>query len=324
MQILQPTEENIKIAADIIKTGGLVAFPTETVYGLGANGFDPIATAKIFEAKGRPRFNPLILHICDISQIEEISSIKLKSIEKLINTFFPGPLTIVVPKTIKVPDIITAGNPTVAIRMPDNKIALDLIKYSGVPVAAPSANKFGKLSPTTAQHVAKQLKDKIDVVLDGGKSKVGVESTIIEITEGNIYLLRPGGISSEVIEEALGIKLQKKESGKNPNSPGQLLFHYAPQKPIKFLTEEELIINKNKKIGALLFSNKFDYFNFAVKKNLTKTEDLREAASNLFYMLHELETEDIDIILAEPVKEEGLGKAIMDRLKKAVNTFKLK
>lgn len=324
MQILQPTEENIKIAADIIKTGGLVAFPTETVYGLGANGFDPIATAKIFEAKGRPRFNPLILHICNISQIEEISSIKLKNIEKLINTFFPGPLTIVVPKTIKVPDIITAGNPTVAIRMPDNKIALDLIKYSGVPIAAPSANKFGKLSPTTAQHVAKQLKDKIDVVLDGGKSKVGVESTIVEITEGNIYLLRPGGISSEVIEEALGIKLQKKESGKNPNSPGQLLFHYAPQKPIKFLTEEELINNKNKKIGALLFSNKFDYFNFAVKKNLTKTEDLREAASNLFYMLHELETEDIDIILAEPVKEEGLGKAIMDRLKKAVNTFKLK
>lgn len=322
MQILEPTEENIIKASEIIKNGGLVAFPTETVYGLGANGFDPIAAAKIFEAKGRPKFNPLILHICDIAKIEEISTIKIQSIEKLLNSFFPGPLTIVVPKTKKVPEIITAGNSTVAIRMPNNKIALDLIKYSGVPIAAPSANRFGKLSPTTAQHVAKQLKDRLDVVLDGGKSSVGVESTIIEISGDNFYLLRPGGLSSEVIEEEIGRKLLKKETGKNPNAPGQLLFHYAPQKPIKFLTEEELEKNKNKKIGALLFSKKFDYFDFKLKKNLTKNEDYREAASNLFYMLHELETEDIDLILAEPVKEEGLGMAIMDRLKKAVNTFK--
>jgi L-threonylcarbamoyladenylate synthase len=324
MQILEPTEENIIKASEIIKSGGLVAFPTETVYGLGANGYNPIAAAKIFEAKGRPKFNPLILHICDISKIEEISTIKIKSIEKVLNKFFPGPLTIVVPKTERVPDIITAGNPTVAIRMPNNKIALELIKYSGVPIAAPSANKFGKLSPTTALHVAKQLKDRIDVVLDGGKSSVGVESTIIEIAGENIYLLRPGGLSAEVIEEEIGKKLLKKETGKNPNAPGQLLYHYAPQKTINFLTEEELIKNKDKRIGALLFSEKFDYFNFAVKKYLTKTEDYREAASNLFFMLHELETENIDIILAEPVKEEGLGRAIMDRLKKAVNTFKIK
>jgi len=322
MQILEPTTENIIKASEIIKSGGLVAFPTETVYGLGANGFNPIAAAKIFEAKGRPKFNPLILHINNISQIEEISTIKIKDIEKLLNKFFPGPLTIVVPKTNKVPDIITAGNPTVAIRMPNNKIALELIKQSGVPIAAPSANRFGKLSPTTAQHVAKQLKDRIDVVLNGGKSSVGVESTIIEIAGNNIYLLRPGGLSAELIEEEIGKKLLKKETGKNPNAPGQLLYHYAPQKPIKFLTENELVNFKDKKIGALLFSNNYTNFNFAITKYLTKTEDYREAASNLFFMLHELETEDIDIILAEPVKEEGLGLAIMDRLKKAVNTFK--
>ncbi len=206
--------------------------------------------------------------------------------------------------------------------MPNNKIALALIKQSGVPIAAPSANRFGKLSPTTAQHVAKQLKVRIDVVLNGGKSSVGVESTIIEIAGNNIYLLRPGGLSAELIEEEIGKKLLKKETGKNPNAPGQLLYHYAPQKPIKFLTENELVNFKDKKIGALLFSNNYTNFNFAITKYLTKTEDYREAASNLFFMLHELETEDIDIILAEPVKEEGLGLAIMDRLKKAVNTFK--
>lgn len=321
MQILEATEENIKKAAQEIINGNLVAFPTETVYGLGSNGFNAKAAAKIFEAKGRPKFNPLILHICDIITIEKISTINIKKIEHLLNKFFPGPLTIVVPKTNIVPDIITAGNPTVAIRMPNNKIALSLIKYSGVPIAAPSANKFGKLSPTTALHVAKQLKNKVDIILDGGKTSVGVESTIIEIRNDNYYLLRPGGLSKEEIQDTLGVKLNKKESAKNPNAPGQLLYHYAPQKPIMFLSDEEYKKNENKKIGALLFSKKYDYFNFSVKKYLTQTEDLHEAASNLFYMLHELETEDIDIILAEPVKETGLGAAIMDRLKKAVNTF---
>ncbi|MFH0733069.1 MAG: L-threonylcarbamoyladenylate synthase [bacterium] len=322
MQLLQANTHTIEQASQVIKNGGLVAFPTETVYGLGANGFNPTAVAKIFEAKSRPKFNPLILHICDVLQIEQISSIDLKSIENLVTAFFPGPLTLVVPKKNIVPDIVTAGNLTVAVRMPNHKIALDLIKSAGVPIAAPSANKFGKLSPTTANHVAKQLKDKVDIILDGGQCSVGVESTIIEISGNDYYLLRHGGLSTEDIEKVLGKKLLKKENSKNPIAPGQLLFHYAPNIPIKFLDKTAIEENKDKKIGALLFSEKYLDYNFAVKKSLTATNSYIEAASNLFYMLHELEYLEIDIILAEPIPEIGLGKAIMDRLKKAVNTFK--
>ncbi len=322
MQILQPDIHTIELASLIIKNGGLVAFPTETVYGLGANGFNPTAVAKIFEAKGRPKFNPLILHICDAAQIKQISTIDINSIQNLITAFFPGPLTLVIPKSDIVPDIVTAGNSTVAVRMPNHKIALELIKTAGVPIAAPSANKFGKLSPTTANHVAKQLKDKVDIILDGGKCSVGVESTIIEISGNDYYLLRPGGLATEEIEKVINKKLLKKENSKNPNAPGQLLFHYAPGIPIKFLNDISIEETKGKKIGALLFSEKYLDYSFAEKKCLTTTNSYIEAASNLFYMLHELELKNIDIILAEPVPEIGLGKAIMDRLKKAVNTFK--
>lgn len=322
MEILNTNNDEIKKAANIIKSGGLVAFPTETVYGLGADGLNPIAAAKIFEAKNRPSFNPLILHISKIEQLKEIGECKNSAIEKLVEKFFPGPLTLVIPKKEIVPDIITAGNETVAVRMPDHPVALELIEEAGTPIAAPSANVFGQLSPTDAQHVINQLGDKIDAVIDGGKCKVGVESTILEITESEIFLLRHGGLSVEEIEETIGrIKIKQQDTNK-PNSPGQLLQHYSPNIPLRILTVEILQQNKNKKIGALLFKkNNYD-FNFESVKFLSRLGDLREAAANFFSMLHQFEKENIDMIVAEPIEEIGLGRAIMDRLRKAEYKYK--
>ncbi len=319
MNITKADNESIKQAAEIIKQGGLVAFPTETVYGLGADGLNSIAVAKIFEAKKRPAFNPLILHIADKSWLKKFSGIKNEKVDLLINKFWPGPLTLVLPKTEIVPDIVTSGNPTVAVRMPDHPVALQLIEASGTPIAAPSANKFGHLSPTEASHVAKYLGDKVDMILDGGKCSVGVESTIIQLHENEIFLLRPGGLSKEEIEKEIGeiktgiINIDK------PNAPGQLPFHYSPQTPIKFFNKK--FLDEKKKTGMLFFKENNIDFPFAETKILSPNCDLREAAANLFSMLHELEKENLDLILVEPIEEKGLGRAIMDRLKKATNKY---
>jgi L-threonylcarbamoyladenylate synthase len=322
MKLLKTNINDIKIAAEIIKAGGLVAFPTETVYGLGADGLNPLASAKIFEAKNRPSFNPLILHISKIEQLKEIGKCKNPAIEKLVSKFFPGPLTLVIQKNKIVPEIITAGNETVAVRMPDHQVALKLIEEAGTPIAAPSANVFGQLSPTDAEHVNKQLGNKIDAIIDGGKCKVGVESTILEITDHQIFLLRPGGLSIEDIEHVVGKILIKNSDSIKPNSPGQLLQHYSPNIPLRILNDELLQKNKNKKIGALLFKeNNFNY-DFASIKILSAKGDLREAAANFFSALHQFENENIDLILAEPVEEIGLGRAIMDRLRKAEYKYK--
>ncbi|MCX6174917.1 MAG: L-threonylcarbamoyladenylate synthase [Ignavibacteriales bacterium] len=320
MSLVKANSESIQQAAEIIKRGGLVAFPTETVYGLGADGLNPIAVAKIFEVKKRPSFNPLILHIADKDSLEKFSPIKNEKIDLLIEKFWPGPLTLVLPKTEIVPDIVTSGNPTVAVRMPNHPIALQLIESCGTPIAAPSANKFGHLSPTEAKHVEKYLGDKVDMILDGGKSSIGVESTIIQFYENEFYLLRPGGLSKEEIENEIGkIKTRKVDINK-PTAPGQLPFHYSPQTPLKFFNKK--FLDKNKKIGALFFKeNKID-FPFVDVKLLSMAGDLREAAANLFSHLHELEKSNLDLILVEPVEEKGLGRAIMDRLRKAANKLK--
>ena len=204
MNLVESNSETIKKASEIIRHGGLVAFPTETVYGLGADGLNSIAVAKIFEAKKRPSFNPLILHIADKNYLHNLVEYKDTRVDNLISKFWPGPLTLVLPKKDIVPDIVTAGNPTVAVRMPNHPIALELINESRTPIAAPSANKFGHLSPTTAKHVQKYLGDKVDLILDGGKSFVGVESTIIQYHEGGFYLLRHGGLAKEEIEKEIG------------------------------------------------------------------------------------------------------------------------
>ena len=321
MQLLEATDKNIAIAAEVIKNGGLVSFPTETVYGLGADGLNPIASAKIFEAKNRPAFNPLILHIADRATLDMIAEWKNPNVEKLINKFWPGPLTLVLPKKKIVPEIVTAGNPTIAVRMPDHKVALDLIKLSGVPIAAPSANRFGQLSPTDAQHVVKQLKNKVDIILNGGHCTVGVESTILEITDDKIYMLRYGGLILEDIESVVGKIDVKPHQPLKPNSPGQLKFHYSPLIPLKFLNETTVNEFRDKKAGVIFFKEKNVARKFAVEKILSADGNLREAAANLFSYLHEFEKEDIDIILIEPVEETGLGRAIMDRLRKASNKF---
>jgi L-threonylcarbamoyladenylate synthase len=317
MNLIKANNENISRAAEIIKQGGLVAFPTETVYGLGADGLNPIAVAKIFEAKKRPAFNPLILHISDKLSLEKYSAVRNDKVDRLINKFWPGPLTLVLAKTNLVPDIVTAGNPTVAIRMPDHPVALKLIEESGTPIAAPSANTFGHLSPTEASHVAKYLGSKVDLILDGGKCPVGIESTIIQFDDGEFYLLRPGGLSKEEIEKEIGSIMTDNPNAVKPNSPGQLPFHYSPHTPISFLND--VLFDRKKKIGAIFFKGNKYSFPFTSIKILSVTGDLREAAAKLFSYLHEMENEGLDLILVEAIEEKGLGRAIMDRLKKATN-----
>lgn len=321
MNIFTAASDSIERASGIIKKGGLVAFPTETVYGLGADGLNPIAVAKIFESKKRPTFNPLILHIAEKNFLSDLAQINDERIEKLIDRFWPGPLTLVLPKNEIVPDIVTAGNSTVAVRMPNHSVALELIKKSGTPIAAPSANKFGNLSPTEASHVYKSLGEAVDMILDGGKCTVGVESTIIQFSGEDVLLLRPGGLSIEEVESEVGKVKTVTKFSIRPNSPGQLLYHYSPSIPLYFLTEENLNKYSDKKIGALFFNSISIKHNFTSAKILSEKGDMKEAAANLFKHLHELEKEEIDLILAEPIKEEGLGRAIMDRLKKGTNRF---
>ena len=321
MNLLKANTESINKAAEVIKSGGLVAFPTETVYGLGADGLNPIAVAKIFQAKKRPSFNPLILHIAEKSWLHKYAVYNDERIDRLINKFFPGPLTLVLQKTEIVPDIVTSGNPTVAIRMPNHPVALELIAKSGTPIAAPSANRFGHLSPTDAQHVAKSLGDKVDIILDGGKTQVGVESTILELQDNVIYLLRPGGLSKEDIESEIGKFKTRKHDTEKPNAPGQLPFHYSPSIPLDFLSDKSLQKYSGEKIGVLFFKEKSINRNFSSIKILSTSGDLKEAAANLFQFLHEFEKENLDVILVETIDEKGLGLAIMDRLKKAAAKF---
>jgi len=321
VNIVEPTDKNLKLAANLIKKGELVAFPTETVYGLGADGLNPLAVAKIFETKERPSFNPLILHISGVNQIDLIANFENVKINNLIKKFWPGPLTIVVPKKETVPDIVTAGNETVAIRMPNHPVALRLIDLIGNPIAAPSANMFGRLSPTTAEHVYKQLGNKVKLILNGGKCRIGVESTILGVKEDKIFLLRPGGISKEEIESVIGKLDNREEQLKSPDSPGQLPYHYAPRIPIKFLDRNSVNETEWKSAGVLLFKKSGLGKKFKVAKTLSPDGNLREAAANLFNCLHDLEKENINKIFVEPVPETGLGVAIMDRLKKAVNKY---
>lgn len=321
MKLLEATKENINFAAEILKNGDIIAFPTETVYGLGADGLNRIAVAKIFEAKNRPTFNPLILHISNYQMLEIITIQNDETIKKIANKFWPGPLTLVIKKNNLVPDIVTSGLDTVAVRMPNHNIALNLINALGRPIAAPSANQFGSLSPTEPKHVIKNLGEKVGYVIDGGKCKFGVESTILEIKNGKVTLLRHGAITKEEIETIVGpVNVLQKKSAR-PNSPGQLEVHYAPNIPIKFLSKTELNKNKHLKLGGLFLSNpKYEEYFHSIKI-LSPSADLREATANIFSFLHEFENEKLDLIFVEKIEEKGLGIAIMDRLKKAVNKY---
>jgi L-threonylcarbamoyladenylate synthase len=303
----------IKIAANFIKEGKLVAFPTETVYGLGANAYNPLAVAKIFELKERPTFDPLIIHIASLAQLEKLVLGTDERVYKLAEKFWPGPLTMVLPKSNIVPDIVTSGLPTVGIRMPSNEIALELIRKSDCPIAAPSANKFGRISPTTAAHVEKQLPN-VDYILDGGKTTVGIESTIIKLTDFGFQILRNGIITQEELETI--IPFDSVSEIEKLSAPGMLKSHYSPKKKLLISDSTTLKIDKSK-AGLISFSGNIENGYLKVIR-VSEGNDLKDYAVNMFEAMHSFEDDnDIEVIVAEPVSESGIGMAIMDRLRKA-------
>jgi L-threonylcarbamoyladenylate synthase len=306
-------------AADLLRNGGLVAFPTETVYGLGAAAFDPKAVARIFEAKGRPRFDPLIVHVCDPEQVCLLAGGIPAMARTLIEQFWPGPLTLVLPKADAVPDLVTAGLPTVAIRMPRHPLALELIRRAGTPIAAPSANAFGFTSPTSARHVLDHLAGKVDRVLDGGACPVGIESTIVSLAGESPVLLRPGGIPAEDIEAVAGPLARAASVGNGVvAAPGLLSRHYAPRTPLTLVgAGEPPSPEAGKKIGVLAFRAIASPARFAAVEVLSPGGELREAAAHLFGALRRLDERGLDGIFAQTVPESGLGVAINDRLARA-------
>ncbi len=308
------SNSTLQQAAQTIKQGGLVAFPTETVYGLGANVFDAKAVAGIFAAKGRPAFNPLISHIAEIETLYELAEVD-ERIKSLAKQFWPGPLTFVVKRKEKNNslDLVCAGLPTMTVRQPNHHIAIELIKSSGVPIAAPSANRSQSISPTTARHVFESLGTKIDMILDGGPCKVGVESTIIDLTTANVVLLRAGGIAKEDIEAFLGEKVLLSQGNPNlPSSPGQMLKHYAPRIPTRINITPE---NKHDDEFYIGFGNINGNINLSTEGNLI------EAAANLFAYMHIAEEQsDYPAIAIAPIPETGLGLAINDRIRRAAHS----
>ncbi|MCS7165327.1 MAG: L-threonylcarbamoyladenylate synthase [Candidatus Calescibacterium sp.] len=336
-------EDNIILAAQIIRSGGLVAFPTETVYGLGANALDKIAVAKIFEVKGRPQFDPLIVHISKKEDIFLYAEDVSEDAKRLVDTFWPGPLTVVLKKKDNIPSIVTAGLPTVAIRMPNNVFALKLIEYSGVPIAAPSANPFGYISPTSASQVVETLGKKIDCILDGGKCQFGLESTVIMIESGDVFLLRPGALEIEKIEKILNKSIKICDNTNIILSPGQMDKHYSPTKntilvyPVlkeenidyqltteKLYQELEKIFRSFEDVFLILPSKDFKVGqnDFGVVDYLSDNFDLRVIASNLFEKLYIADKSDKRNIVVVGVLKVGLGISIMNRLEKA-STLKI-
>ena len=307
-----------ELAAEILRSGGLVVFPTETVYGLGADSNNPLAVARIFEAKGRPRFDPLIVHISSPDEARRHGRFPEEPSRRLMARFWPGPLTLVVAKDESVPEIVTAGLDTVALRIPAHPAALALIRSTGRAIAAPSANLFGSVSPTEANHVVNQLGNKVDLILDGGKCSVGLESTILSLTGPTPTILRAGGISREDLEEVLGSVELCTQSSDTPRAPGQLTRHYATRTPLKILknARDAETNGPGARVGLVSLAPPSHPERYEAVEVLSPSGDLREAASNLFAALHRLDSLSLDLLVAHPVKETGLGAAIMDRLRR--------
>ena len=305
-EVLPANAGGIARAAQKLREGGLVAFPTETVYGLGADARNGEAVARIFEAKGRPRFNPLIVHLDDAAQARKIALFN-DTAERLARAFWPGPLTLVLPLRpgAGLSALVSAGLETVALRVPEHPLAQALLKEFAGPVAAPSANVSGRISPTRAEHVLEGLGGRLEAVLDGGPCAVGLESTIIGLAPGPV-LLRPGGLPVEVIEDCLGMPLGRGEEGARPSAPGQLESHYAPQAAMRLNAEAAAP-------GELLLG----FGDVACDLNLSPSGDLVEAAANLFHHLRQLDALGAGKIAVAPIPERGLGRAINDRLRRA-------
>jgi L-threonylcarbamoyladenylate synthase len=323
---------HVKKAAEILRGGGLVAFPTETVYGLGADALNAKAVCRLFEVKKRPSFDPLIVHVSHPEEAYPLWRSASKTAKLLIRQFWPGPLTLVLPKTEAIPDVVTAGLPTVAVRMPDAKVAREIISLLGRPVAAPSANLFGYTSPTTAQAVSEDLGEAVDLILDGGPARIGIESTVLRIDGEECVLLRPGGVPVEEIEKALGAKLKPFKETAAVEAPGQLQSHYAPWTPFTLMDKSFPEFTKEMdplyrtcqrsqvawpRLGLLAFDAKTDAHWFEAVEVLSEGGDLYEAAANLFRAVRKLDKMNLDLIIAERVPDKGIGLAVMDRLKKA-------
>lgn len=330
---VHPELELLKEAAKWLRSGELVAFPTETVYGLGANALDSSACIKIFEAKTRPQDNPLIVHVNDRTMLNSLVEGWTPVAELCVQHFWPGPLTLVLPKTTLVPDIVTAGLPNVAVRMPNHPVALRLIEETGVPIAAPSANISGKPSPTIGSHVWRDMKGKIPLILDAGACQVGLESTVLDLSRAVPTILRPGGITKEKLEEILGeVRLYTQAENQIPRAPGMKYKHYAPQGDLKVMVglQERVIqrmgqeIQKGharlKRVGVLCTLESAPLLHFRLPDLLfvlgSKNRP-EEVASNLFEGLRLCDERGMDIILAEGIQEGGLGAAVMNRLQKA-------
>lgn len=322
--VKKPTLKDIKSAGKIIRNGGIVVFPTETVYGLGANAYDPEACRKIFRIKKRPSENPLIVHIAEISALKKIAKNIPPVANKLISKFWPGPVTIVFKRKKTLPDVVTAGLNTVAVRMPSNKIALALIKSAGVPVAAPSANISGAVSPTAHRHIEDDFRDEkdIDIILAGGNTMHGLESTIVDVTRGRPLILRLGAVSVEEIEKVLGAKVRICGDGGKILSPGMYKKHYRPRTPFFVFCEtgrmkEFLKTHQASKIGVLAETGSIPSAMKNRRLYLKTYRNISELSRNLYGWLRDFDKMGLDFILAARVDERGLGRTINDRFKRS-------
>ena len=329
--LLKNTEEDIKTAAELLKNGGVVGIPTETVYGLAADALNPEAVKKIFKAKGRPGDNPLIVHICDFSDIERLNLVTKipDTAKKLADAFWPGPLTMIMKKSDVIPNEVSAGLDTVAIRFPSHKTAQAIIRESGTVLAAPSANISGSPSPTTAQHVMNDMDGKIDAIFDGGPCRVGVESTIIDLTCQPARLLRPGGLPLEMLEDVLGeVAVDKAvvsllKDGEKPKAPGMKYRHYAPKAPVTVFTGDPeksaryIEAHLPASAGVICFSEFTGLYPGHIVHDLGSFTDKAEQARRVFDALREFDHEAVTEIYAQCPDASGLGLAIGNRLKKA-------
>lgn len=310
--------KDLEYAAELLTAEDVVAIPTETVYGLAGNALSPKAVSKIFAVKNRPSFDPLIIHTNAVSRLSTWTAPLPWALKKLAEHFMPGPLTILVPKLSIIPDLVTAGSPLVAVRIPQHPLSLTLLGKLPFPLAAPSANPFGYISPTTAQHVEQQLGKEVSYILDGGPCRVGLESTIVGMDDGQITVFRKGGLAIEELEEIVGPVQVRAHSSSNPQAPGMLKSHYAPKVPLKLGDLRALHRqHRNSRLGVLAFFQKLPDIPEHHQILLSPSRDLQEAAQRLFAAMRHLDQLPIDLIIAEPFPETGLGRAINDRLRRA-------
>jgi L-threonylcarbamoyladenylate synthase len=328
--LLPATPENIARAAEILKNGGLVAFPTETVYGLGANALDVEAVSRIFTAKGRPTADPLIVHLSGVDQVSLVAAAVSETAQTLMRAFWPGPLTLILPKRPEVPNLVTSDLETVAVRVPDHPVALALIRAAGVPVAAPSANRFGRTSPTTAAHVFHDLEGRVDIVLDGGSTTIGVESTVLDVSSIPARILRPGGVTREMLESVIGaveVLGQKRKPEKGLPSPGLLEKHYAPHAEMLLFTGQDaraLLLASltesrlaGRTVGVLAADEEAEALQAAGAVVYRLGGDMNSIARQIYAGMRWLDGQGVELILCRDFGEGGLGLAIRDRLTRA-------